>query len=278
MPAQLDLELVDRVPLPADSRFVLPNGPSGLTIIGPASATTIEDVAKPRATVRHDWGMSWNWLAAGVGDHPVLMDDSGVFSLEDPSAPRRLEVPTLPREALRSAVLFQNTLTTAGVTASGFARSHFRESAESGSFEVVSRNPTEGHWKLGVLAQRLVAMKVLSPWSVTWIDESGFPSGEWVSVSDLVPEGLARGDLVADQLLPLDCGRTLQVMVDARATRRWMLVRGPEPAGAVIRSSVVDAPLSFSVSFPSSRLLVGVLATPRGRELVIYRWRWTPTE
>lgn len=72
---------------------------------------------------------------------------------------------------------------------------------------------------------------------------------------------------------PLDCGRGLVTIADARSTLRTLVVVGLE-GGEVERVTQFEASMGFFDSRPKTKELFAYRMTEDGGEVLLYRWRW----
>ncbi len=95
-------------------------------------------------------------------------------------------------------------------------------------------------------------------------------------IGDSIGEDLrGRNSVFSLGLLSLDCGYVLQMLTDLRSDDRWLVLYSVGSDGLnYVRQSLVDLPIGFVHSVPSSRTLIGMIDSGSGREIVRFQWHW----
>ncbi len=125
----------------------------------------------------------------------------------------------------------------------------------------------------------VVASRMRPPYTIDLIDSLGRDSWEAEPFFNPDADSLSPalpGHVMSVAVVPLDCGRFLQVLSDLRSDNRWLLVysgAGPHPA----RSRNVVLPIGYVQAIPEERLLVGFDDSPERGRVVLQRWSWSAT-
>jgi hypothetical protein len=212
-------------------------------------------------------------LAAG-GRELLGANDTAVFALAPaggrpgPILSLPLGVEVITSVASGGGLLWVNTSTRRSSHLGVFRR------APGGAVapEPIARVPLDGPAVLQAAGDGAVAALVNYPFSVLSVDARGRTTAR------ATPPGVGaadRGGSATAALLPLDCGRMLQIVSDLRSERRRFVLYQAGSDGLVpLRSRTVDAAIGFTGSLPQQRLLVGLHDVPGAREIVLFGWSW----
>lgn len=245
------------------SIWVLQADSPGLAIYGPAPAA-------PRSVPNPE-----HLRTLGAGGRELLgANDTAVFALApaggrpEPVLSLHPGVEVITSFASGGGLLWVNTSTRRSSHLSVFRRAAGR----TGAPDPIARVALGGPAVLQANGNGAFAALVNYPFSVLALDAAGRTTAR------ATPPGMGEADRSGSAtaaLLPLDCGRMLQIVSDLRSERRRFVLYQAGSHGLVpLRSRMVDAAIGFTGSLPQQRLLVGLHDVPGAREIVLFGWSW----